>query len=99
MRGPAAVATPPRPDHAPIARGRSAGRNDAWMMARLPGVSRAPPIPWTTRATMRNPALGAMPQSAEATANHAMPSENMRRRPKRSPSDPPSNKKAASVSE
>ncbi len=35
--GPMAVATPPRPVQAPMARPRSSGRNDAWRMARLPG--------------------------------------------------------------
>ena len=38
-------------------------------MARLPGVSSAPPTPWTMRAAMRRPAVGAKPQQAEATAN------------------------------
>ena len=69
------------------------------MMARLPGVNSAPPTPWTTRATTSSPALGAKPQAAEATANQAMPMEKMRRRPKRSPSEPPRSRKAASVSE
>ena len=47
--------SPPRgrrsPLHAPIARARSSGRNDAWMMARLPGVSSAPPTPCRARAS------------------------------------------------
>ena len=45
-----AVATPPSPDHAPIARPRSCGSNDACRMARLPGVSIAAATPCTTRA-------------------------------------------------
>ena len=35
---------PPSPDHAPIATARSSLWNDAAMIARLPGVSSAPPI-------------------------------------------------------
>ena len=48
--GPTAPAMPPSPDQAPIARPRSAGTNDAEMMARLPGVSSAPPTPCRARA-------------------------------------------------
>ena len=36
--GPIAVATPPSPDQAPMALERSSGANDAWRIARLPGV-------------------------------------------------------------
>ena len=64
-----------------MARARSSGRNDACRMARLPGVSSAPPMPWTTRAAMSSPAFGAMPQMAEATANQTIPMEKMRLRP------------------
>ncbi len=60
--GPNAVATPPSPDQAPIARARSAGRKLAWMIARLPGVSSAPPIPWTSRAKISNSTVGAAAQ-------------------------------------
>ncbi len=89
-RGPAAVATPPNPDQAPMASLRSSAANDASRMARLPGVSRAAPTPWRTRSTMRALDPGAREQAAEARANHATPTMNTRRRPKRSPSDPPS---------
>ena len=82
-----------------MARERSSARNEAWMMARLPGVNNAPPMPWMMRATIRSSPLGARPHSAEATANQTTPMENTRLRPKRSPSEPPSNRKAASVSE
>ena len=80
-RGPAAEATPPKPDQAPMARERSSGRKLAWRMARLPGVSRAPPTPCTIRAPMSSPAVGARPQQAEARANQATPMEKTRRRP------------------
>ena len=60
------MATPPSPDQAPIARARLAGRKLASMIARLPGVSRAPPIPCSSRAAIRTSALGATAQSSEA---------------------------------
>src|SRR5258705_13368158 len=63
------MATPLRPDHAPIARARSAGMNDASKIARLPGVSSAAPAPGNTRVTMRNTAPGANSHAAEASAN------------------------------
>ncbi len=40
-----------------------------------------------------------MPQTAEATANQTIPMEKIRLRPKRSPSEPPRRRNAASVSE
>ena len=70
------------------------------MMARLPGVNkRAPDALDDAGDDQQGPPFGARPQRAEATANQAIPMENTRLRPKRSPSDPPSSKKAASVSE
>ena len=88
--GPIADAVPLSPDHAPMARERSSGRKLASRMARLPGVSSAPPTPCTTRASTRNTAVGATAHSSEPMANTTMPSWKMRLRPKRSPSDPPS---------
>ncbi len=88
--GPMAEATPPSPDHEPIALPRSSGRNDAWIIARLPGVSSAPPTPCRTRARMSCSGDCASPQAAEAMVNHVTPMTKMRRRPKRSPRDPPS---------
>ena len=93
--GPIPAATPPRPDHAPIARGRSWAANDAWMIARLPGVSRAPPTPCKARAPISSSEVGAAAHSTEATVNHAAPMTKMRRRPIRSPSEPPRRMKAA----
>ena len=88
--GPTAEATPLRPDQAPMARARSCGRKLASRMARLPGVSSAPPTPCTMRAATSRGALGATAHSSEAAANTTMPSWKMRLRPNRSPSDPPS---------
>jgi len=96
--GPAAPATPPRPDQAPTARGRSSAANVPWMIASEPGVSSAPPTPCNVRAAISTPMSGASPHSADASANQATPVMNTRRRPSRSPSAPPSRIRPASVS-
>ena len=79
--GPTAVTTPPRPDQAPIAAARSVGRKLASIIARLPGVSSAPPTPCSMRAKTSAVALGAIAQRSEATVNRATPITNTRRRP------------------
>ncbi len=96
-KGPIADATPPRPDQAPIARARSLGPNEPWIIARLPGVSSAPPTPCRIRAAMRTSAVGARPHSRLAAAKSTVPSTNIRRRPKRSPSEPPIRIREASI--
>ena len=93
-----ADATPLSPDHAPMARDRSSGRKLASRIARLPGVSSAPPTPCATRATTSSATFGAMPQASDATANTTTPTRNTSRRPKMSPSDPPSRISAAVAS-
>ena len=95
--GPIALATPPSPDHTPIARGRSSGWNDAPRIARLPGTSNAPPAPCTARAMTRNKTLGAAAHATLASVKSERPNRNTRLRPNRSPSAPPSSKKAVSV--
>ena len=79
--GPKAMATPLKPDQAPMARERSAGTKEACKMARLPGVSRAAPTPCSPRAATRVAALGATPHSSEAMANQAVPTWKTARRP------------------
>ena len=79
--GPTAAATPPSADQAPIARPRSSGWKLASMIARLPGVSRAPPMPCTTRAAIRTSMLGATAQRADAPTNQITPMLKIRRRP------------------
>ncbi len=96
--GPAALATPASPDHAPMARPRSPTWNDAEMMARLPGTSNAAAAPCTARAAISRSADGAAPQSSDATPNPHRPTRNTRRRPNRSPSEPPSTSSDPSVS-
>ena len=88
---------PPNPDQAPIARERSSVANDACRIARLPGVSSAPPMPCTARAAINTSMFGAAAQASDAIANQATPSSKIRRRPMRSPSVPPSSRNAARV--
>ena len=89
---------PASPDHAPIAAPRSSRRKLASSSARLPGVSSAAPTPWIARAAISVSISGAREQSTEATANQATPDTNTRRRPKRSPSEPPISSSPARVS-
>jgi len=93
-----AVATPASPLHAPTAAARSSTMKLASMIARLPGVSRAPPTPWRARALMSTAPFGASAQSSEAQPNHTVPMTNTLRLPSRSPSEPPSSNSDASVS-
>ena len=95
--GPIAVPTPLNPAQEPIALLRSSSRKVAEMIARLPGVSSAAPMPCNARAPMSVPAFGATLQSADATANQAIPMTNTRLRPNMSPSDPAMSSKPASV--
>src|SRR5690349_10744514 len=53
------------------------------------GMSSAPNAPWTTRAAIRVPGVGAAAHSADAVVKPTIPTMNTRRRPKRSPSRPP----------
>ncbi|MGX1254689.1 hypothetical protein RKD48_007200 [Streptomyces ambofaciens] len=68
------------------------------MIASDPGVSSAPPTPCSARAAMSVVVSGAMAHSREATANHPRPRTKMRRRPNRSPREPPSRMSPARVS-
>ena len=77
-----------RPRRRPPGPGRSGKL--ACRIARLPGVSSAAPMPCRTRATTSTSTFGAAPHSNDAAANPTVPITNTRRRPKRSPSAPPS---------
>jgi len=96
--GPTAVHTPESPDHAPMARERSSALIEAERRARLPGTSNAPPIPCTARAISRVMAFGASPHIAEAPEKATRPMTKTRRRPRRSPNDPPRIRSDPSVS-
>ena len=87
-KGPMAAATPDRPDHAPMARGRSSGLKLASRMARLAGVSSAPPIPWATRPSTSAVSLGASAHATDASREqddagleHALAPEQVAQRP------------------
>jgi hypothetical protein len=87
--GPTAARIAVAADQVPMARPRSPASNSAEMMARLPGTSSAAPIPWTPRATISGVAPRDRPQASDAAPNSTTPAANTRRRPKRSPSAPP----------
>ena len=81
---------PPNPDQAPTAPARSDSWKLAWMIARLPGLTSAPPMPSRTRATTSITMPWETPQSSDAPANQTVPITRILLRPKRSPSAPPS---------
>ncbi len=77
------------PDHTPIAVPRlSSGKASASSVS-VSGVTIAAPAPCTARAATSSPVLGARAAAAEEAVKTAMPSRNMRLRPKRSPSAAP----------
>src|SRR5580765_2177413 len=102
QRQSASVRTPPRmrPTAAPapdiaaytaIARLRSLPAGKVVLIrARAAGEASAAPAPWRTRATRRISWFGARPPRSEAAQKTMTPTVNIRRRPKRSPSRPPS---------
>ena len=96
--GPTAPASPPSPDQAPTAGARSSGRKLAWIRASDAGVRSAAPTPCSTRAATSTSIVGAAAQPTDATPNQTEPMRNNRRRPKRSPSAPPSRMNDANVS-
>ena len=71
--GPRAVAMAARPDHAPMARPRSPGRNDADTMARLLGTTSAAATPCRQRAAISEPMSGAIAHTSDVTANATTP--------------------------
>ena len=105
----ASVSAPParRPSEPPatavntyalMARARSCGwGNSVTMMARITEACMAAPMPWTKRAAMRKPWLGAAPHSTEAAVKMTSPARNTRLRPSRSPSRPASSRKLPKV--
>src|SRR5215470_850254 len=87
--GPRAVVIVVNPAHVPIALPRVFSSKDELMIAKLPGTKNAAAIPWKERHTNRLLMLDERPQPAEATAKAATPSKYMARRPRESPSAPP----------
>ena len=68
------------------------------MIARLPGTSSAAATPWTPRAAMSVTVVGARPQTSDAAPNETRPMRKSFRRPKRSPSEPPTTRNDPRVS-
>src|SRR6266700_5622727 len=65
--GPTTEVIEVNPDQVPIARPRWSSLNEALIIAKLPGTSNAPPMPWRTRARISTSTLGDKPHAIEAT--------------------------------
>jgi len=87
--GPTAPMIEANPDHVPIARPRSAPVNVTLISASDSGSASAAPMPCTERATISTITLGASAPPTDAKPKIAIPIAKNFRRPKRSPSAPP----------
>ena len=97
--GPVARASAPTAAQMPMAVLRSLTFvNVAMMMARVAGISRAAPMPWTARLPMSTPPLPASPAASEDSVKTTMPIRNSLRRPNTSASLPPTSSSPATVS-
>ena len=74
--GPKAIASPPMPPHAPSARPRFSGGTAALRSVRVRGITRAPPSPWTARATFSASTVGASAAATDPSVKTSSPSEN-----------------------
>ena len=81
MNGPLATARPVIALKTPIAAPRFSVGKAPLRSARPSGMTSAAPAPWTARAAISKPMLGASAQAAEAAENSASPAANPRRRP------------------
>ena len=96
---PAAPPAPATAPQIPSARLRSEpSANVVVMIDSAAGETIAAPSPCTARATISQPSDWAIPPANEATENSTSPSMNMRLRPSRSESRPPSSRKPPKVS-
>src|SRR6185312_6102733 len=96
--GPATKKMPVQAVQVPTAAPRSSPSKQAVMIASELGTSSAPATPCRVRPAMSRAELGAIAQIAEVTAKPPSPTRKMRRRPSRSPSEPPTNSSDESVS-
>ncbi len=96
--GPITVAMPVQAVQVPTARPRSAPSKAAARIAREPGTSSAPASPWSPRAAIRTPLVGASPQRTEVTPKRPRPMMKIRRLPNWSPSEPPTRSSATIAS-
>ena len=102
MTPPSSVpAAPPAPfiaAHSPIARfSCGPGANDEVMIASEDAAISAQLKPWTPRATISSPLLGASPPASDVIENSTSATTNTRRWPKWSAARPPSIRKLANV--
>ena len=95
--GPSATPSPLTPDQTPSARPRFSTGAAVLSSVRLSGARIAAPTPWTARAPISAPVVGARAAPADAAVKIAMPTRNMRLRPKRSPSADPVSRKTANA--
>ena len=96
--GPSTNAMPVHAVHEPIAAPRSSPGKMAVISARLEGTSSAPAAPCSARATISGTASGATAHSADVAPKPISPPTNTRRRPRMSPSEPPTRISEPSVS-
>ena len=96
--GPITNAIPVHAVHEPIAAPRSSPGNVAVISARLEGTSSAPAMPCSPRATISGTASGAIAHRADVSPKPTSPHTNTRRRPRMSPSEPPTRISEPSVS-
>ena len=87
--GPAMAARPMIGPKAAKAPPISLGGKTVLIMPRPCGISSAPKPPCSTRVAIRTSGDGASAHAIEASVKPAMPMTKMRRRPKMSPSRPP----------
>jgi arabinosyltransferase C len=96
--GPSAIAMPTTLPQIPRARARSTRSvKICEMIDRATGFIIDAPIPWTRRAAMSRPMLGARLHSSDPSAKTLRPVWKTRRRPKRSPAAPASISRDASA--
>lgn len=84
--GPAATASPAMPPHIPMAMPRFSLGNASLISVSVSGITIAAPAPCTARAAISAPTVGASAAPADAAVKTARPTQNIRRRPNRSPS-------------
>ena len=96
MIGPRAMPTPLVPAQKPIARCRSpASRNRSVMIDSVVGIISAPPIPMLARAAISMPTEPENAAHVDPAANAARPARNIRLRPSRSATLPPTSSSPA----
>ena len=79
--GPMIEAIPPHAVQAPIAPPRAFGAKPATMIASDAGVMSAPAAPWSARAAIRTPIVGASAHRSETTPKAPIPTAKIRRSP------------------